>query len=111
MLGKVIHYVLVLVVPWVLHGPWATLAGAAGYSTTLSIILAMVFFVSHNVPQSKPLPAGKDTREVLFKAMLDRDWGEQQVRGGLFDVGLVRMDGSKQGFARSCSMLKRNGLL
>lgn len=78
-LGKAIHYSLLLAVPYALHGPAAALAGAAGYSITLSIILAMVFFVSHNVPESKPLPAGADTREVLFKEVAERDWGVQQV--------------------------------
>jgi fatty acid desaturase (delta-4 desaturase) len=77
--GKALHYALLLVLPWALHGAGAALAGAAGYSTTLSIILAVVFFVSHNVPESKPLPAGTDTREVLFGAVEERDWGVQQV--------------------------------
>ncbi|KIZ05268.1 inoleoyl-CoA desaturase [Monoraphidium neglectum] len=78
-LGKAVHYALLLVLPWALHGPAATLLGAAGYSTTLSIILAMVFFVSHNVPQSKPLPAGGDTKGVLYQDVADRDWGVQQI--------------------------------
>jgi hypothetical protein len=77
-----VHYALLLVLPWALHGPAATLLGAAGYSTTLSIILAMVFFVSHNVPQSKPLPAGGDTKGVLYQDVADRDWGVQQVGDG-----------------------------
>jgi len=78
--GKALHYSLVFLAPYYLHGPFAMLAGAAGYSTTMSIILAVVFFVSHNVPESKPLPAGADTREVLFKEVAERDWGVQQVR-------------------------------
>jgi len=31
----------------------------------LSILLAMMFFVSHNVPENKPLPQGaEDTKKV-----------------------------------------------
>jgi hypothetical protein len=34
-------------------------------STSLSILLAMMFFVSHNVPENKALPGGvQDTKKV-----------------------------------------------
>jgi hypothetical protein len=83
-LGKVLHYALLLLLPYAAHGSAAAVAaGAAGYSITLSIILATVFFVSHNVPQSKPLPAGPDTKAVLFQEVAERDWGVQQVGRGL----------------------------
>ena len=78
--GKLLHYTLLLVVPSLLHSPQAALIGAAGYSVSLSIMLAMMFFVSHNVPESKPLPEGPDTKGVLYKTLEDRDWGVQQVR-------------------------------
>ena len=34
MLGKLAHYGLVLGLPWLLHGPEATLAGVAAYAVT-----------------------------------------------------------------------------
>lgn len=79
-LGKVAHYTLLLVVPGLRTGWVAALLGAAGYSTSLSILLALMFFVSHNVPGSKPLEEGRDTAAVLYTDMEGRDWGEQQVR-------------------------------
>jgi fatty acid desaturase (delta-4 desaturase) len=80
LLGKAAHYSLLLVVPTLLHGWKAALVGAAAYSTSLSILLAMMFFVSHNVPENKPLPGGADdTKKVLLTELSQRDWCEQQV--------------------------------
>lgn len=78
MTGKAIHYTLLLGVPTYLHGLRSALIGACGYSLALSIILAVVFFVSHNVAQSKPVESPA-TRDVLFAPAPARDWGVQQV--------------------------------
>lgn len=65
LLGKVVHFSLLLLVPSMLHGFSATLFGAACYSVSLSIVLAVVFFVSHNVPENKPnLPGAEETKKV-----------------------------------------------
>jgi fatty acid desaturase (delta-4 desaturase) len=80
LLGKVAHYSLIAVIPTLLHGWRAALVGAAAYSTSLSILLAMMFFVSHNVPENKALPGGvQDTKKVLLTELTERDWCEQQV--------------------------------
>lgn len=57
--GKLAHYGLLLVVPWLLHGPQAALVGGLAYSITQSIVLSATFAVSHNVPESKPLDQGQ----------------------------------------------------
>jgi hypothetical protein len=65
LIGKAAHYGLLLAVPALLHGLPAALAGAAGYSVSLSIVLAVVFFVSHNMPENKPNLSGADeTKKV-----------------------------------------------
>lgn len=80
LLGKAAHYALLLAVPALLHGIPAALAGAAGYSISLSIVLAVVFFVSHNMPENKPNLTGADeTKKVLYTPLTERDWGVQQV--------------------------------
>lgn len=80
LLGKAAHYSLIAVIPTLLHGWRAALVGAAAYSTSLSILLAMMFFVSHNVPENKALPGGvQDTKKVLLTELTERDWCEQQV--------------------------------
>lgn len=90
LLGKALHFLLLLLLPRAAHGSLAALLGAAGYSTTMSIILATVFFVSHNVEASKPLEAGSDdTRAVLHGDVAARDWGVQQVRASGCDAGGV----------------------
>jgi hypothetical protein len=71
LLGKVAHYSLLLAVPALLHGLPAALTGAAGYSISLSIVLAVVFFVSHNMPENKPNLTGADeTKKVSNTAGL-----------------------------------------
>jgi uncharacterized membrane protein len=67
LLGKGAHYALLLAVPTLLHGLPAAFAGAAGYSISLSIVLAVVFFVSHNMPENKPnLTGADDTKKVTL---------------------------------------------
>lgn len=71
--GKLLHYSLLLVIPTLLHSFGASLAGAAGYSISLSILLALVFFVSHNVPENKPnLPGAEDTKRVSVQMLFIR---------------------------------------
>ncbi|KAF8057774.1 acyl-lipid (7-3)-desaturase [Scenedesmus sp. PABB004] len=78
--GKLVHYALLLLLPALLHGPTAALAGAVGYSVSLSILLALMFFVSHNVAENKPgLPGGEATQEVLAQDPASRDWAAAQV--------------------------------
>ena len=101
LLGKALHYSLLLLLPIAARGGAAApaLLGAAGYSTSLSIVLAMVFFVSHNVPESKPNGDGSATTDgkgggkgagvyegksaavgaALAPPPAERDWGVQQV--------------------------------
>ncbi|GLC37938.1 hypothetical protein PLESTF_000608400 [Pleodorina starrii] len=76
--GKLAHYMLLYVVPALLHGPSAMLAGACGYLFTQSIVLASTFAVSHNVPETKSLDPGP-TRDNLEQPAAERDWGVQQV--------------------------------
>jgi fatty acid desaturase (delta-4 desaturase) len=87
--GKLLHYSLLLALPTAAHGLRAALLGAAGYSISLSIILAVVFFVSHNVPESKPLPEGAPARHVLTSEPATRDWGAQQVLASCSWGGVV----------------------
>jgi hypothetical protein len=69
LVGKLCHYGLLLGLPALLHGWPAALAGAAGYSINLSILLALMFFVSHNVPENKPGTAkGEETQKVWLIA-------------------------------------------
>jgi hypothetical protein len=78
LLGKCIHYALLLAVPALLHGLPAAVAGAAGYSVSLSIVLAVVFFVSHNMPENKPNLSGADeTKKVraVLHCTAELDWG------------------------------------
>lgn len=77
-MGKVVHYLLLFGIPWLLHGPSAALIGAASYYATQGVVLASTFAVSHNVPESKPLLTGP-ARESLMQDTLDRDWGVQQL--------------------------------
>eukprot|EP00879_Flechtneria_rotunda_P002961 GHRR01003178.1.p1 GENE.GHRR01003178.1~~GHRR01003178.1.p1 ORF type:complete len:477 (+),score=112.19 GHRR01003178.1:211-1641(+) len=76
--GKAAHYGLLLGLPALLHGPAATLIGAAAYTVTQSILLSTTFAVSHNVPESKPLHGGP-TQDNLAQELDERDWGVQQV--------------------------------
>jgi len=76
--GKVVHYLLLFGIPWLLHGPAAALIGAAAYYATQGVVLASTFAVSHNVPESKPLLAGP-AKESLMQDTLERDWGVQQL--------------------------------
>ena len=102
MAGKLVHYLLLFGLPWVLHGPAAALIGAASYYATQvcdagfcfcgasvpvphsycfalqGLVLASTFAVSHNVPESKPLDAGP-TQQSLMQDTLERDWGVQQL--------------------------------
>lgn len=50
---------LVILLPWLLHGPQAAALGGLAYAVTQSIVLSATFAVSHNVPESKPLDAGQ----------------------------------------------------
>lgn len=59
MLCDVLSAGLVVVLPWLLHGPQAALIGGLAYAITQSIVLSATFAVSHNVPESKPLDAGQ----------------------------------------------------
>lgn len=82
--GKLLHYFLLLVIPWLVYGPAVALTGAVTYSISLSIVLALMFFVSHNVPENKPLAPGMSgaddaTRAVLLNQLDSRDWGVQQI--------------------------------
>ena len=60
---------LLLAAPPFFASRWAaTLAGAATYSVVLSFVLALMFFVSHNVPENKPVRGeeeeeGREERE------------------------------------------------
>jgi hypothetical protein len=47
--GKVLHVGLLLLLPAALHGLWRAVTAAAAYSVSLSLLLALMFFVSHNV--------------------------------------------------------------
>ncbi|KIZ05639.1 hypothetical protein MNEG_2324 [Monoraphidium neglectum] len=78
-MGKLIHYTLLLGLPWLLHGPAATLAAAAAYSVTQSIVLASTFAVSHNVPEAKPLDGGVPKATLYDTELASRDWGVQQI--------------------------------
>jgi hypothetical protein len=77
-LGKLVHYGLLLAVPWALHGPGAALTGLIAYSITQSVVLSATFAVSHNVPETKPLDASA-TQDELLKELAERDWAVQQV--------------------------------
>ncbi|GBF97145.1 hypothetical protein Rsub_10332 [Raphidocelis subcapitata] len=78
-LGKVAHFSLLLALPWALHGPGATLAGAAAYTAMQSVVLAATFAVSHNVPEAKPLDAGTPRSTLYDTELAARDWGVQQL--------------------------------
>lgn len=54
-----------LLLPWSDTIPACPVLPSHTCSTSLSILLAMMFFVSHNVPENKPLPGGaQDTKKV-----------------------------------------------
>jgi hypothetical protein len=97
LLGKAAHYALLLAVPTLLHGLPAAVAGAAGYSVSLSIVLAVVFFVSHNMPENKPNLTGADeTKKVRA------DCTAQQNCTGVSLVGDVLWAADSSGLASSC---------
>jgi fatty acid desaturase (delta-4 desaturase) len=77
-IGKFIHYGLLLGLPWLVHGGEAAIQGTIAYSIAQSIVLAATFAVSHNVPESKPLDAGP-TADLLDTNIAERDWGAQQI--------------------------------
>lgn len=64
LVGKVLHVIVLLGLPGVLHGWQAAAAGLAGYHIALSLLLSTVFVVSHNVPEAKPLDPGPTKVDV-----------------------------------------------
>lgn len=71
-LGKVLHFGLLLALPTVLHGNFPhVLLSAAGYLAVQSVVLASTFAVSHNVSEAKEWPN--------FSEEEKQDWGIQQV--------------------------------
>lgn len=77
-IGKLVHYGLLWVVPTILHGGSAALIGGCAYIFTQSVVLATTFAVSHNVAETKAIEEGP-TRTNLDVDFVTRDWGLQQV--------------------------------
>lgn len=88
-LGKVVHYSLLMAIPYALHGPAAALWGAVGFTAVQGIVLAATFAVSHNVPEAKPALVGaaearigsssSSAHATLTTPIDERDWAVQQV--------------------------------
>lgn len=71
-LGKIVHFALLISIPAALHGWTAALVGTAAFMVTQGIVLASTFAVSHNVEEAKAV--SNTPGEAA-----DRDWGLQQV--------------------------------
>ncbi|KAL0020669.1 hypothetical protein WJX79_006881 [Trebouxia sp. C0005] len=78
-LGKMVHYSIIAVIPAMLHGWPAAALGSAAYMATQGVVLAATFAVSHNVAEAKPLASGSATTSSLLTDYQERDWGVQQV--------------------------------
>jgi fatty acid desaturase (delta-4 desaturase) len=82
--GKLVHYALLMAVPYATHGAAAAAVGTAAYVSVLGVVLAATFAVSHNVREAKP-PVGPGAAPTPAGDALaaggpaDRDWGVQQV--------------------------------
>jgi hypothetical protein len=102
LLGKAAHYALLLAVPTLLHGLPAAVAGAAGYSVSLSIVLAVVFFVSHNMPENKPNLTGADETKKVRSGCT----AQQNRTGVSLIINLLWAAGSSE-LASSCQRAVR----
>lgn len=67
LVGKLVHYLIMIVLPLWWHG-WNALLPLAGFTTTGSFLLSILFIVSHNVVQTK-----------MFGATTD-DWAINQIQ-------------------------------
>ena len=78
--GKLTHYGMLIGVPALTAGWGATAAGVAAFVGVQGLLLASVFAVSHNVPETKPAVDGSTPASApLLTDMAARDWGLQQV--------------------------------
>jgi hypothetical protein len=70
LLGKVVHFSLLLAIPISMHGASAVIPATIAYIFTQGLVLASTFAVSHNVPETKPLHEGGEEIAAAVRTLL-----------------------------------------